>query len=96
MKINIENLGIIKNALINTDKNFTVFAGKNNTGKSYLNYLLYGVLSTDKFANQHKFYNRVKPLIINKIKINIDNNKRKYKFSFNISDFFRKKHSKSV
>jgi len=34
MKIQVENLGAIKNAKINLDKPLTLFCGQNNTGKT--------------------------------------------------------------
>jgi len=45
MKINIENLGSVKKAEIELS-NFSVITGKNNTGKTYLSYALYGFLKT--------------------------------------------------
>ena len=40
----IENLGLVKSANI-SDEKLTVFTGKNNTGKTYSSYFIYGVLS---------------------------------------------------
>lgn len=43
MKIQVENLGAIKNARINLDKPLTLFCGQNNTGKTYLAYIIYAL-----------------------------------------------------
>lgn len=43
MNIEISNLGKIQNAEINLNKSLILFTGYNNTGKTYLNYLLYGL-----------------------------------------------------
>lgn len=43
MKIRIENLGPVQEACIDLDKRLTVFCGQNNTGKTYVSYLLYGL-----------------------------------------------------
>lgn len=44
MKLNIENLGIVKQAEIDLDKKFTVFCGRNSTGKTYTSYVLHAFL----------------------------------------------------
>jgi predicted ATPase len=44
MKISVENLGTIKKGEISLDKDLTIFTGENNSGKSYMAYLCYGVL----------------------------------------------------
>jgi len=50
MKITLKNIGIIKNHEIEIG-NFTVVCGKNNTGKTYLSYTVYGLL---KHLETHK------------------------------------------
>ena len=45
MKLIIENLGIIKHAEIDLKKKFTLFCGRNNTGKTYASYILHAFLS---------------------------------------------------
>lgn len=45
MILNIENLGIIKQAKIDLDKKFTLFCGRNSTGKTYAAYVLQAFLS---------------------------------------------------
>lgn len=44
MKISVENLGTIKKGEISLDKDLTIFTGENNSGKSYMMYLNYGIL----------------------------------------------------
>lgn len=52
MKIKVEKLGAIKEASINLDKSFLLFCGQNNTGKTYLSFIIYALskfkLSRDK------------------------------------------------
>lgn len=43
MKIQVENLGTIQKGEIDLDKNLVIFAGPNNSGKSYMTYLIYGL-----------------------------------------------------
>ena len=42
MKITVQNLGTIKEGSISLDKSLTVLVGPNNSGKSYISYLIYG------------------------------------------------------
>jgi len=56
MKINIENLGIIKNAEIDLSDDLIIFTGYNNTGKTYLNYILYGLYRIPYGRIQKQFY----------------------------------------
>lgn len=50
-KIKVENLGVIKQGEVDISKPLTIFTGPNNSGKSYMAYLIYGCL---KFANNKK------------------------------------------
>jgi len=43
MKILVKELGAIKEAKINLDKPLTLFCGQNNTGKTYLAYIIYAL-----------------------------------------------------
>lgn len=47
MILNIENLGIVKQAKIDMNKKFTLFCGRNNTGKTYVSYVLQAFLSQE-------------------------------------------------
>src|ERR1700679_3166914 len=50
MKIELKNIGTIKHAEIDLDKNLLIFCGPNNTGKTYVAYSLYGL-----YNNQIEF-----------------------------------------
>lgn len=54
MKVKVQNLGIIKEADIDLGKRLLVFCGPNNTGKTYISYLLYA-LTNMSLAVQTKF-----------------------------------------
>lgn len=45
MILYLENLGIIKQAKIDLDKKFTLFCGRNSTGKTYASYILQAFLT---------------------------------------------------
>jgi len=53
MKLNIENLGIIKYAEIDLDKKFTIFCGRNSTGKTYASYVLHAFLEDGTVYQLH-------------------------------------------
>jgi predicted ATPase len=44
MKITVENLGTIHKGEISLDKELTIFTGENNSGKSYMSYLVYEIV----------------------------------------------------
>ena len=50
MKITINNLGPIQQANFDFDKKLSVFCGPNNTGKTYLSYVLYAFTRQRIFA----------------------------------------------
>ena len=53
--LEVKELGIVKNAKIDL-KPFTIFFGKNNTGKTYLAYLVYGICNVyDVLWEKFKF-----------------------------------------
>jgi predicted ATPase len=56
--LEVEKLGIIRNAKIDV-KPFTIFFGKNNTGKTYLAYLVYGVCSRSYYRSYLRFINPI-------------------------------------
>ena len=45
MKIQINNLGIINHGSVNLNRDLTVFCGSNGTGKTYMSYLIYALVS---------------------------------------------------
>ncbi len=64
MEIQIENLGPIKQGKIDLSKKLIIFTGKNNTGKSYLAYLIYGLYKIKELKNylcsdENEFWNVV-------------------------------------
>ena len=57
MKVIFENLGPIKKGRIELNR-LNIFCGKNNTGKTYINYLIYTILTTINnlnFKNNKEF-----------------------------------------
>lgn len=60
MKIKVENLGTIKQGEIALDKNLIVLAGPNHSGKSYLAYLIYGLLKIKESNASNPLYNKYK------------------------------------
>lgn len=56
MKIKVENLGVIKEGEIELNNELIIFTGKNNQGKSYMAYLVYGCLTLDNI-NFHTYQN---------------------------------------
>ena len=63
MKLNIENLGIIKQAEIDLDKKFTIFCGRNSTGKTYASYVLHAFLEDGNIYQLQCTQNIVKQII---------------------------------
>ncbi len=54
MKIQINNLGAIKEGTIDLSKKLNVFCGPNGTGKTYLAYAVYGLLKTQIHVGSNK------------------------------------------
>lgn len=48
MKIKVSNLGAIRTADIDLSKKLTIFCGPNNTGKTYLSYVIYALIAASK------------------------------------------------
>lgn len=62
MIVNCKNWGPIKDISIDTSKPLTIFCGPNNTGKTYISYLLYGL-----FSNENKnFHTLLGPSLLPK------------------------------
>ncbi len=83
LKIKFENLGNIKEANIELG-NLTIFAGANNSGKTYVNYILYALLYKKyalKGSLYDKYINEAKENGVSKINIIefLDNNYSKLK-----------------
>ncbi len=71
MKIQIEKLGRVNQASIDLDKKFIILTGQNNSGKTWVSYLVYGIFSLIKEINLLGGDNRVSQLKEEK-KISID------------------------
>ncbi|MFY7810614.1 MAG: AAA family ATPase, partial [Flavobacterium sp.] len=54
MKVQINNLGAIKEGTIDLSKKMNVFCGPNGTGKTYLAYAIYGLLKTQIHVGSNK------------------------------------------
>ncbi len=50
MKIKVQNLGVVKEAKIDLSKRLIVFCGPNNTGKTYISYLIYALTNFSSVA----------------------------------------------
>lgn len=78
MKINIKELGAIKEATIDLDKPLSIFCGQNNTGKTYLAYIIYAISRIKISKNPLKINI---PQLIEKGEITIEiNNKDFYEY----------------
>lgn len=47
MKVQVKNLGAVKDATIDLSKKLNVFCGRNSTGKTYMAYILYAITSLE-------------------------------------------------
>jgi predicted ATPase len=56
LNVKLKNLGNIKEAEIQLNK-LTIFAGENNSGKTYINYVLYGLLDRKLTTLRSSIYN---------------------------------------
>jgi predicted ATPase len=91
MKIKISNLGIISEGTIDLSKKISLFCGQNGTGKTYLAYVIYGLLKNRlRFDEDNEIVDK---LIENsRVTINIDFQSI---FDFKQSMFARTKNSLS-
>ena len=48
MKVVIDNLGVVKHATIDLNKNIILFCGPNNSGKTYIAYVLNALFSQSR------------------------------------------------
>ncbi len=56
LNVELTNLGNIKKANIQLGK-LTIFTGANNSGKTYINYVLYALLGKFKYSLRSNIYN---------------------------------------
>lgn len=75
MNIKIQNLGAIKEACLDLNKKLTVFCGPNNTGKTYVSYIIYaltnGRFSEPQFMSDEQIKNFINDGKFN-LEINLD------------------------
>ncbi|MFT5917874.1 MAG: putative ATPase [Bacteroidia bacterium] len=68
MKIKVKNLGAIKNGEIDLSKDFILFTGPNNSGKSYMSYLVYNLFRMDTrihpTSDPEKEFERLRGLLL--------------------------------
>lgn len=60
MKIQVENLGTIKQGDIALDKNLIIFTGPNHSGKSFMAYLIYGWFKLRESNTSNPLYQKYK------------------------------------
>lgn len=72
MKVSIQNLGRVKKASLDLSKKLTILTGQNNSGKTWISYLVYGV--GRDFQNGFNLFDsdRIAEQLILKEKISID------------------------
>ncbi len=63
MKIEVKNLGPIKEGTISLEKDLILLTGPNNSGKSYLAYLVYGIMAIDKEADNYFSYSHLAKIL---------------------------------
>lgn len=80
MKIQVKELGAIKEGTVDLSKKLIVFCGPNGTGKTYMAYAIYGILKS-------QIHLRIKNDISLEI---IENRKAIYKIDFNDLEQYRK------
>ncbi len=61
--LKVENLGTIKEGEIDLSKNLIIFVGQNNTGKSYMAYLIYGLYKNGNDIVKIFASKTIKPII---------------------------------
>jgi hypothetical protein len=91
MKIQVENLGTIKQGEIALDKNLIIFTGPNHSGKSFLAYLIYGWFKLRESNTYNHLYEKYKETLYHHFEQeNIDDKYiTKNGFSVNLLSFFK-------
>ena len=73
MQLSVSNLGVIKEANVDLSKALNIFCGQNNTGKTYLSYIIYAL--SKKIHYRHMTFNSLASLSENEevtFTLNID------------------------
>lgn len=82
MKIEIKDLGYVKNVSLDLSKDLTILCGPNNTGKTYVSYAIYGLMNfRSELPHFQLVTEMIKPLF------------EKGKIELNIVDFFSESNS---
>lgn len=89
MKIQIKELGAIKEATIDLDKKLTIFCGPNGTGKTYMAYILYSLTK----LNNKSIGLRLEEELIKKL---VEGNSAKIPLEVDLIWNFRNKEVKSI
>ena len=64
MKVDIKDLGYVKNVSLDLDKDLTILCGPNNTGKTYVAYAIYGLMRfRSEITNSRKINEEFKNLM---------------------------------
>lgn len=71
MKVQIKNLGAVKNATIDLSKRMNIFCGGNSTGKTYMAYILYSITSVDNRSFGESFDKKYIDILIEKNEVEI-------------------------
>ncbi len=79
MKIQVKELGAIKEGVVDLNKSISLFCGQNNTGKTYLSFIIYAI-------TRYKFLFRVLEIDLKKL---IE--EKYYSFDINSEDIFERK-----
>jgi len=87
MVIKVENLGTLKTAETDLSKNLIVYSGKNNSGKTYMLNLVYGLMSFNPSLSVLK-EEKLRTEIEDRFKDLTQMGKAKY--NFNVWDFYEK------
>lgn len=91
MKIKVSNLGIISEGTIDLSKKISLFCGQNGTGKTYLAYVIYGLLKNRLRFDED---NEIVDKLIENLRVTIDIDFQSI-FDFKQSMFARTKNSLS-
>ena len=72
MKVIIKNLGNVESGEIDLSKRLTVFCGPNNTGKTYVSYILYSLIKTQYYYDDRSNLDLSKVFTEGEVSIEID------------------------
>lgn len=79
MKIKVQNLGVIKEANIDLSKRLIVLCGPNNTGKTYISYLIYALTNISSVATEKFSEDQIQEII----------SRNEVAFKFNVNSLYQ-------